>query len=374
VNALVVLGATGSIGRQTLDVADRLDLDVRVLAARRPGAAFDALAARYPGADLVLVDGSADSSIRPVRTGAEALTEAASRPGSTVVNGVVGAAGLAASVAALEAGNRLALANKESMVAAGDLIRGVLAAHGGELIPVDSEHSALFQCLQGEPSGAVRRLILTASGGPFRGWARETLRDVTPEQALAHPTWSMGARITIDSATLFNKGLEVIEAHQLFGLGYDAIDVVVHPQSIVHSLIEFRDGSLKAHMGQPDMRVPIQYALTYPDRLPGPLGPFDLTAADLTFQAPDRATFRALDLAFSAGRAGGTMPAVLNAADEVAVQAFLDKRLGFLDIAAVIESVLSDHDVRQADTIEAVVEADAQARARAEEVVSRLAG
>ena len=370
-NPIVVLGATGSVGRQTLEVVDRLGLEVAALAARSPGPSFDALAARYPDAVLALTSGRPDSSIRPVLSGADALAEIAGHPDRIVVNGVVGAAGLAASVSALRAGNRLALANKESLVAAGDVIRAVLEDGGGELIPVDSEHSAIFQCLLGESIDAVRRLVLTASGGPFRGWKPARLRDVTPEQALAHPTWSMGARISIDSATLFNKGLEVIEAHHLFGLDYDLIDVVVHPQSIVHSLVEFGDGSLKAHVGQPDMRVPIQFAVTYPARHPGPLDPFDLTAQDLTFHSPDRETFRALDLAYAAGRAGGTMPAVLNAADEVAVQAFLDGRIGFLEIASLIEAVLDAHDRRPATSIEAVLDADAEARARTQELVSR---
>jgi 1-deoxy-D-xylulose-5-phosphate reductoisomerase len=243
------------------------------------------------------------------------------------------------------------------------VVQAALERGGGELLPVDSEHSALFQCLVGESPNAVRRLVLTASGGPFHGWALKDLEQVTPEQALAHPTWNMGRRITVDSATLFNKGLEVIEAHYLFGVPYDRIDVVVHPQSIVHSLVEFVDGSLKAHVGEPDMRVPIQYAVTYPDRAEGALGEFDFTSRTLTFDRPDRDAFRALDLAYAAGRIGRSAPAVLNAADEVAVHAFLDGRLGFLGITEVVERTLDAVPVVDLATVDDVIEADREARA-----------
>jgi 1-deoxy-D-xylulose-5-phosphate reductoisomerase len=228
---------------------------------------------------------------------------------------------------------------------------------------VDSEHSALFQCLVGESTAAVRRLVLTASGGPFRGYSIADLEKVTPAQALAHPTWNMGRRITVDSATLFNKGLEVIEAHYLFDMPYDRIEVVVHPQSIVHSLVEFVDGSLKAHVGEPDMRVPIQYAITYPDRAPGGLGAFDFSGRSLTFDHPDRRSFPALDLAYEAGRIGRSAPAVLNAADEVAVHAFLDGRLGFLGIPEVVERTLEEVPVVDLVTVDDVVEVDREARA-----------
>lgn len=371
---VVVLGATGSIGQQTLEVAERLDVEVRGLAARRAGDELAALADRHPGSAVVAVEPHPgdDDTFRDrfgdrYASGAAALVELAATHGCTVVNGVVGAAGLEASIAALEAGNRLGLANKESLVAGGPLV--LAAAAQSEMIPIDSEHSALFQCLVGESTADVARLVLTASGGPFRGRRGEDLAEVTPEEALAHPTWSMGPRITVDSATLVNKGLEVIEAHFLFGLDYDRIDVVVHPQSIVHSLVEFIDGSLKAHVGATDMRIPIQYAITYPARAPGIVEQFDLTARDLTFEPPDRATFPALDLAYHAGRTGGIHPASFNAADEVAVAAFLDGRIGFTDIPRVIESVLEATEPTRLETLEVVADADALARKTAERII-----
>ena len=373
---VVVLGATGSIGRQTLEVADRLGVRVAGLAARRAGDHLARLADRYPRAAVVAVAPDPDGHDRFRRqlgnryaSGADALVEMAQHPDSTVVNGVVGSAGLEASIAALEAGNRLALANKESLVVGGELV--VAAAQHGELVPVDSEHSALFQCMVGEQIPEVSRLVLTASGGPFRGQDKERLGRVGVDEALAHPTWNMGPRITIDSATLVNKGLEVIEAHFLFGLAFEKVDVVVHPQSIVHSLVEFVDGSLKAHLGATDMRIPIQYALTYPQRSPGGFGRFDLTRSDLTFEAVDRNAFPALDLAYAAGRAGGTVPAAFNAADEVAVAAFLDRRIGFLDIPAVIAEVLEGHQAMEASSIRVVIEADQAARRAARAAVER---
>ncbi|MYB44011.1 MAG: 1-deoxy-D-xylulose-5-phosphate reductoisomerase [Acidimicrobiia bacterium] len=373
---VVVLGATGSIGRQTLEVADRLGIRVSGLAARRAGDELARLADRYTQATVVAVAPDPDGHDRfrlqygnRYASGPGALVEMAQHPGSTVVNGVVGSAGLEASIAALEAGNRLALANKESLVVGGELV--MAAARHGELVPVDSEHSALFQCMVGERIPEVSRLLLTASGGPFRGRDREQLGRVGVEEALAHPTWNMGPRITIDSATLVNKGLEVIEAHFLFGLAFEKVDVVVHPQSIVHSLVEFVDGSLKAHLGVTDMRIPIQYALTYPQRSPGGFSRFDLTRSDLTFEAVDRDAFPALDLAYAAGRAGGTVPAAFNAADEVAVAAFLERRIAFLDIPAVIAEVLEGHQATETTSIEVVVEADRSARRAARAAVER---
>ena len=366
--SVVVLGATGSIGRQTLEVADRLDLRVEAIAARRSGEELAGLALRYPHAAVVAVEPDPEGERRfqeqfgaRYRSGAAALLEIAQLPNCTVVNGVVGSAGLEASLAVLNAGNRLGLANKESLIAGGPLVLAA-AAVGGEMIPIDSEHSAVFQCLIGEESSDVERLLLTASGGPFRGRSRAQLAGVTPEDALAHPTWEMGPRITIDSATLVNKGLEVIEAHFLFGLGYDAIDVVVHPQSIVHALVEFRDGSLKAHVGATDMRIPIQYALTYPARAEGALGLFDLAGRTFTFDEPDREAFPALDLAYAAGRVGGTMPAAFNAADEVAVAAFLDGRIGFLDIAGLLGDVMESHERLDVTSVDVVKHADQAAR------------
>ncbi len=374
--SVVVLGATGSVGRQTLEVADRLGFSVEGLAARRAGRELEELATRYERAAIVAVEpdeaGHAryrDRFGKRYGWGMGALAELAARPGCTVVNGVVGAAGLEASIVSLQAGNRLALANKESLVVGGPLV--VAAAESGELIPVDSEHSALFQCIHGEAIPEVSRLLLTASGGPFRGRDATDLARVGVDEALAHPTWRMGPRITIDSATLVNKGLEVIEAHFLFGLPFDLVDVVVHPQSIVHSLVEFVDGSLKAHLGVTDMRIPIQYALTYPARAEGVVPPFDLTRTALTFEPVDRVAFPALDLAYAAGRGGGTLPAAFNAADEVAVDAFLRSRIGFLDITAVIAEVMEDHDAVDVVSIDAVRQADRDARRSAAAAVAR---
>jgi 1-deoxy-D-xylulose-5-phosphate reductoisomerase len=375
---LVVLGATGSIGTQTLEVADGLGLEVAAIAARRPSIEFAAIAARYPDATVIVAGGStgereefADAVANHVDFGSEAVLSAAGGPSRIVVNAIVGAAGLRATVAALEAGNRVALANKESLVAGGPVVTSILERSSGELIPVDSEHSALYQCLSGEPQGSVSRIILTASGGPFRGRSRESLATVTPQEALRHPTWDMGRRITIDSATMFNKGLEIVEAHHLFGLDYDRIDVVVHPQSILHSAVEFVDGSWKGHLGRPDMRIPIQYALTSPGRRPSPADPYTLTGFDLTFEEPDRSTFPAIDIAYSAGRAGGSAPAVMNAADEIAVEAFLQERLGFLGIAEVVSRTIDEVEWRELVTVEDVVEADREAR---EVAVSLIAG
>ncbi|HEU4895042.1 MAG TPA: 1-deoxy-D-xylulose-5-phosphate reductoisomerase [Acidimicrobiia bacterium] len=366
--ALVVLGATGSIGTQTLEVADKLGLAVAVLAARRPSPGLADLARRYPEAEVIVAGGSSDERAelaaqigRRPGHGPEAITAAAATEGRLVVNGIVGSAGLRATVAALRAGNRVALANKESLVSGGPVVKAALEA-GGELIPVDSEHSALHQCLAGEPVESVARLILTASGGPFRGRSRDTLADVTPEEALRHPTWDMGPRITIDSASMFNKGLEIVEAHHLFDVGYDRIDVVVHPQSILHSAVEFVDGSWKGHMGHPDMRVPIQYALTVPERAPNPGRRFDPIGMELTFEAPDREAFPAIDIAYEAGRAGGSAPAVMNAADEMAVEAFLQGRLGFLGIPEVVARAIDEVDWRELVTVEDVIEVDGEAR------------
>jgi len=370
VTGLVVLGATGSIGRQALEVADRLELTVVALAARRGSDELAGLAERYPSASVGVAapTGSERSRFETlfgdrVEFGPEALAGLAATPGSVVVNGIVGVAGLPASVEALQAGNRLALANKESLVAGGDVVLGALGVGGGDLVPVDSEHSAIHQCLLGEEAASVRRIILSASGGPLRGRSADSLQQVTVSEALAHPTWDMGPRITVDSATLMNKALEVIEAHHLFGVGYDAIDVVVHPQSIVHSLVEFVDGSIKAHLGEPDMRVPIQYAITDPHRAPGRTEPFWLAGRSLTFEEPDRSAFPCLDLGYEAGRQGGSSPAVLNAADEIAVRAFLDERIGFTSIPSVVERTLETVEWRQIESVEDVMAVDREARA-----------
>lgn len=364
-----MLGVTGSIGRQTLEVAASLQVPVVAVAARRGSEALLEAATLHPDALVGVAAPTGEERERVAaavgpraRFGGEAIVELASLPGTTVLNGIVGSAGLPASVAALEAGNRLALANKESLVAGGPVVIAALARGGGTLVPVDSEHSALAQCLAGEDRAAVLRLVLSASGGPFLGRPAAELEDVTVAEALAHPTWRMGRRITIDSATLMNKAFEVIEAHHLFGFDYDQIDVVVHPQSIVHGLVEFVDGSLKAHLGEPDMRVPIQYAVTGEARRPGPLEPFRLAPRSLTFEAPDVGTFPCLRLGYEAGRAGGAAPAVLNAADEVAVRAFLDGRIGFTSIAAVVEATLEHVEQRQVATIADVTAVDRAAR------------
>lgn len=374
---VVVLGATGSIGTRALEVADHLGYQVVGIAAREPSPDLVKIANRYPKARMAVAGGSGEERGsfraavgREVGFDAEAVAELAASPGTIVVNGIVGSAGLRATVAALEAGNRVALANKESLVAGGPVVMQALARGGGELIPVDSEHSAISQCLTGERTEDVARLILTASGGPFRGRDRESLVNVTPEEALRHPTWDMGRRITVDSATLFNKGLEVIEAHFLFDVPFDVIDVVVHPQSVLHSAVEFVDGSWKGHFGFPDMRIPIQYALTAPDRAPLPLDRFSLAGMDLSFEQLDREAFPALDIAFAAGRAGGSSPAVLNAADEVAVEAFLQGRLGFLGISDVVAHAIESVPWRKVETVGAVLEADAESRAVAAEFIS----
>jgi 1-deoxy-D-xylulose-5-phosphate reductoisomerase len=358
-------------------VADRLGVPVLAVAARRGSDDLLAIGRSRPDTRVVAAEPTsserstlADELGGRVDFGSDRLVELARLPGVVVVNGVVGAAGLEASVAALHAGNRLALANKESLVAGGPVMESARRQGGGELLPVDSEHSAVLQCLMGEDVRSIRRLILTASGGPFRGRAAEDLAEVTVAEALAHPTWAMGPRISIDSATLMNKAFEVIEAHYLFGLPYDDIDVVVHPQSIVHSLVEFVDGSLKAHLGEPDMRVPIQYAITHPARQPGPLAPFPLTDHTLTFEPPDRQAFPLLELGYEAGRRGQSAPAVLNASDEIAVQAFLDGRIGFSAIPRVVEGTLERVSLRKLETVADVLAVDAEARS----VASELAG
>lgn len=373
---LVALGVTGSIGLQTLDVAHQLGLEVVGLAARSGSSDMIDIARQWPDASVAVSDPSDDaraecSSALGARVdfGPDAVDALAAIPGTIVINGIVGAAGLRPSMAAASAGNRLALANKESLVAGGDVLSSALEASDAEIIPVDSEHSALWQCLVGEEAG-VRRLILTASGGPFRGRSRESLTGVSVADALNHPTWAMGSRITIDSSTLMNKAFEVIEAHYLFGVEYDDIDVVVHPQSIVHSMVEFVDGSVKAQLGDPDMRLPIQYAISYPERAATADRRFDITKQDLTFERPDTSVFRLLELGYAAGRQAGSAPAVLNAADEIAVEAFLDGRIGYLDIEAVIEYCLDSVEWRPMNTVEDVLSVDAEARAIAAERVA----
>lgn len=376
-SGLVILGATGSVGRQAVEVADLLGVHIVGLAAGRPSEKLVELAESHPDAAVAVAGGSGEERERfasrlggRVSFGSEAVAELAATSGALVLNGIVGSAGLASTLAALSAGNRLALANKESLVAGGPLVRAALERGGGELIPVDSEHSALHQLLQGRAPGEVESLVLTASGGPFRGRSLAELEAVTPEQALAHPTWKMGGRISIDSATLVNKGLEVIEAHLLFDIGFDRIEVVVHPQSVVHSLVRLVDGALLAHVGHTDMRVPIAYAITHPERRVLDLPPFPLAGLRLDFESPDLEAFPALDLAYRAGRAGGSMPAVFNAADEVAVAAFLQGRLGFASIPTVIESTMASMSGAFAGDLAEVMAIDAESRSVAASMVA----
>jgi 1-deoxy-D-xylulose-5-phosphate reductoisomerase len=373
---VALLGCTGSIGRSALAVLERHreDFSIVALAANRNGDTLRELAASLRPELAVLVDpgGLNGSAHEGLRIGRPALIEAATHPAvDVVINAVVGAAGLEATLAALEAGKRLALANKESLVAGGPLVLDALRRGGGRLVPIDSEHSAILQCLAGAADTAIERIILTASGGPFREWDPEAMAHVTPEQALRHPTWDMGAKITVDSASLANKALEVIEAHFLFGLDYDAIDVVVHPQSIIHSMVEFVDGSVVAQLGFPSMELPILYALTHPARVPDPvIRRFDpLAAGSLTFEPVDPRRFPAFGLGIEAGRIGGTAPAVFNAANEVAVAGFLHGRLSFGRMAPVIETVLAGHTARPVDSLETVLDADRRARDAADRAV-----
>lgn len=375
---LVVLGATGSVGRQTLEVARHLDLEVTGLGARMPSRQLRDLALSHPEATIAVAGGSASDrkefatalSGRRVEFGSLAVTELSAYPNHTVMNAVVGLAGLPFTLAALAAGNRLALANKESLVAAGPLVQRALTDGGGELIPVDSEHSAVLQCLMGEERSGFVRLLLTASGGPFRGWSREEMEKVTPDQALRHPNWVMGRRITIDSATMVNKALEVIEAHHLFGFAFDQIEVVIHPQSVVHSMVEFADGSTKAHLGYPDMRIPIEFALTYPGRGPRLVNGFRWPGQTLTFEEADVDSFPALGLGFAAGRQGGSAPAVFNAADEVAVEAFLQGRLGFNSITRVISDALETVPLSAPSNLDEVIDVDREARSTAASLIA----
>jgi 1-deoxy-D-xylulose-5-phosphate reductoisomerase len=376
---VLILGSTGSIGTQALDViADSPELRVVGLAA---GSSWETVLeqAREHGVDTVAFgDEAAAARAREawgggiVLAGEEGMRDLiATSEADLVLNGIVGAAGLGSTVVALTEGIDVALANKESLVLGGELVMALAEATGARLLPVDSEHSALHQLIGPQGPGTVSKLVLTASGGPFRG--RADLSGVSVEEALAHPTWRMGGRITIDSATLMNKGFEAIEAHHLFAVPYERIEVVVHPQSLVHSLIDLIDGSSLAHLGYPDMRVPISYALHYPDRAPVDVPRLDLAAAgELTFEKPDLETFACLRLALEAGRAGGTAPCVLNAADEVAVAAFLAGRIPFTAIAAVIETVLEEMPAQPVVHFRDLFEADAEARQRSEERIRGL--
>ena len=392
VRDVVLLGSTGSIGTQAVDVvraapdlfrvvglaaggervdllaAQALELGVEVVAVAQATAASDLQLAFYAAAQARGFS-SGDFAVPKILAGPDAATELAAWPCDTVLNGMTGSVGLAPTLAALNAGRTLALANKESLVAGGPLVQAAVQ-RPDQLVPVDSEHSALAQCLRGGRAEEVRRLVLTASGGPFRGRSRAELADVTPAQAMAHPTWDMGPVITINSATLVNKGLEVVEAHLLFGTPYDAIDVVVHPQSLVHSMVEFVDGSTLAQASPPDMRLPIALALGWPDRLPRPAYGLDWSSATTwEFEPLDADAFPAVELCKAAGRRGGTAPAVLNAANEVCVQAFVAGALPFLGIVETVAAVVEENPHRERATLTDVLESERWARARARELV-----
>jgi 1-deoxy-D-xylulose-5-phosphate reductoisomerase len=378
VKAITLLGSTGSIGTQTLDIVEHHPDKFRIVGLAA-GSNVEMLArqVRQFRPEIVAIgneakltefkDAIADLDYRPIIVaGAQGTIEVAGYgDAQSVVTGIVGCAGLLPTIAAITAGKDIALANKETLIAGGPVVLPLVEQHGVKLLPADSEHSAIFQCLQGVPAGGLRRIILTASGGAFRDLPAEKLASVTISDALKHPNWSMGQKITIDSATLMNKGLEVIEAHYLFGLDYDDIDIVVHPQSIIHSLIEVQDTSVLAQLGWPDMRLPLLYAMSWPDRLPTNWEKFDLVkAGDLTFRAPDRVKYPCIELAYAAGRAGGSMPAVLNAANEQAVALFLAEKIQFLDIPKVIEKVCDKHrtDNNLTPSLDDILAADVWAR------------
>jgi 1-deoxy-D-xylulose-5-phosphate reductoisomerase len=378
-----LVGSTGSIGTQAVDVVRAEPDRYRVVALGAATSVVELAAqAEELRPDVVAI---ADAALAPklqalvpkgveVVAGPGALAEI-STSADVVVNGVVGFAGLPVTLAALRAGRRLALANKESLIAGGPVVQAARRTPGAEIVPVDSEHCAVHQCLRGNPLERVRRIVLTASGGPFRDRTAAELATITVDEALAHPTWSMGPKITVDSSTLMNKGLEVIEANELFGVGFDRIDVVVHPQSIVHSMVEYTDGATVAQLSLPDMRLPIGYALAYPDRGTAPWGAIDWARLGrLDFEPPDLERFPCLGLAYEAGRAGGDAPATLNAANEVAVAAFLDGLIPWLAIAEVLLEVLADHNGGTLVTAEDVVEADRRARERARTAVAKRTG
>jgi 1-deoxy-D-xylulose-5-phosphate reductoisomerase len=382
---VAVLGATGSIGGSALDVIARHPGAMRasVLAAGGKVEALVALCARHRPDHAVIGDASRLQALQQQLQASGLATEAhaggaalsqlvAGDTCDSVVAAIVGAAGLHSTLAAARAGKRLLLANKESLVLAGELLIQAAAAAGATIVPIDSEHNAIFQCLHGRAAGAeVRRITLTASGGPFRGWDRRRLSDVSPEQAVAHPKWSMGPKISVDSATLMNKGLELIEAHHLFGMPDARLEVLVHPQSLVHSLVEFVDGSTLAQLGLPDMRTSLAVGLGWPDRIPSGVGLLDLAAQGrLDFEPPDLDTFPCLRLSREALRAGGTAPAVLNAANEVAVSAFLQRRIGFLSIATLVEDTLAAIAAEPAASLAALGEADDRARRHASHAIA----
>ncbi len=376
--AITLLGSTGSIGTQTLDIVaqypDQFRIvglaagnNVELLAQQIRQFQPQIAAIRNPAHLPALTRAIADMDAPPVLLGGEEAVVEIARYGDSeaVVTGIVGCAGLLPTIAAIQAGKDIALANKETLIAGGPVVLPLVQEHGVKLLPADSEHSAIFQCLQGVPKNGLRRILLTASGGAFRDLPVEKLETVTVADALKHPNWSMGRKITIDSATLMNKGLEVIEAHFLFGVDYDQIEIVIHPQSIIHSLIELQDTSVLAQLGWADMRLPLLYALSYPDRIPTDWERLDLVkAGNLTFREPDHQKYPCMNLAYAAGRAGGTMPAVLNAANEQAVALFLDEKIAFLDIPRLIEQICDRHHTqnRSNPNLDDILEADRWAR------------
>ena len=374
---VAIAGSSGSIGTQTLDVIAQSPNKFEVVALG-VGSSVDVVveqARRWKPRVVVVTDEAARSKVAAQLPGVHISSDLADvvHDADVVVNGVVGFAGLPVTLATLAGGKRLALANKESLIAAGPVVQPLRTVPGAHIVPVDSEHCAIHQCLRSSSNQRqeVQRLLLTASGGPFRGRSAESLRNVSVEDALKHPTWSMGPKITIDSSTLMNKGLEVIEAHELFGVEYDKIDVVVHPQSVVHSMVEFTDGAVIAQLSMPDMRLPIAYALDYPQRASIPFGGIDWSTLNrLDFELPDTKTFRCLSLAYQAGRIGGTAPAWLSAANEVAVEAFLAGRVLWSQIPAIIEETLQQHDGVNAHEVDDILEADRAARRAAEKVVA----
>jgi 1-deoxy-D-xylulose-5-phosphate reductoisomerase len=377
---VALVGSTGSVGTQALDVvrAEPDRFEVVAVGAHRSVEALAATAAELRPRTVALADESLAGDLSlpagtELRAGPEALASIAGTADVTL-NAVVGFAGLAVTLATLEAGTRLALANKESLIAGGPVVQRARRTPGAEIVPVDSEHCAVHQCLRAGAAREVRRIVLTASGGPFRGRSAADLKDVSVDDALAHPTWQMGPKITVDSSTLMNKGLEVIEAHELFGVDYEAIEVVVHPQSIVHSMAEYSDGATVAQLSVPDMRLPIGYALAYPERLQSPFGAIDWRSLSrLDFEEPDHATFPCISLAYDAGRMGETAPAWLNAANEVAVAAFLDGSIRWTDIADVINETLDDWPGTKADSVDVVLDEDRRARERARNAVETRA-
>lgn len=381
---LAILGSTGSIGTQTLEVVEQYPdhFSITVLSAGRNADLLIQQALKFKPAAVVVCEKAAFEKVRDtlqgkgieVLFGEDALVETVQRDDIDIVlTAVVGAVGLRPTVAAIESGKDIALANKETLVVAGELITGLVEKHQVKLLPVDSEHSAIFQCLAGEEANPTEKIILTASGGPFRGKSIEDLKSVTKAQALKHPNWTMGAKITIDSASLMNKGLEVIEAKWLFGLEYDQIDVIIHPQSIIHSLVQFEDGSLKAQMGLPDMKLPIQYALTYPKRFENNFKRFNfLDYPNLTFEQPDMEVFRNLKLAFQALEAGGNAACVLNGANEIVVEAFLNDRVGFLQMSEIIEETLCQVKSQKTLSLEDYLQFDLESRTVARSLIERI--